>query len=86
MPNVKIIGSLRRLQDALTYYKLFVCPLTYGAGVKGKIGSAIEAGVPVVTTSVGAEGLPLRDGEDCFIADLPMEFAEKCRPESTGSV
>ncbi|MCK4782125.1 MAG: glycosyltransferase family 4 protein, partial [Desulfobacteraceae bacterium] len=77
-PNVKVIGSFRRLQGALTYYKLFVCPMTYGTGIKGKIGSAIEAGVPVVTTSIGGEGLPLRDEEECFIADSPMEFAEKC--------
>ena len=77
-PNVKVIGSLKDLQKALTYYKLFVCPMTYGAGMKGKIGDAISAGVPVVTTSIGAEGFPVTDGVDCFIADSPVEFAEKC--------
>ena len=46
--------------------------------MKGKIGGAIAAGVPVVTTSIGAEGFPVRDGQECFIADSPMEFAEKC--------
>jgi len=76
--NVKVIGGLKYLEEALTYYKLFVCPMTYGAGMKGKIGGAIAAGVPVVTTSIGAEGFPIRDGEECFIADSPTEFAEKC--------
>lgn len=76
--NVKIIGGLKYLEEALTYYKLFVCPMTYGAGMKGKIGGAIAAGVPVVTTSIGAEGFPVRDGQECFIADSPTEFAEKC--------
>lgn len=76
--NVKVIGSLKRLNQALSYYRLFVCPMTYGAGVKGKIGSAIEAGIPVVTTSIGAEGLPLKDGKECFIADSPIDFADKC--------
>ena len=76
--NVKVIGGLKYLDEALTYYKLFVCPMTYGAGMKGKIGGAIAAGIPVVTTSIGAEGFPLRDGEECFIADSPEEFAEKC--------
>lgn len=76
--NVKVIGSLKNLEEALAYYKLFVCPMTYGAGIKGKIGEAMAAGVPVVTTSIGAEGFPLKDGEECFIADSPKEFAEKC--------
>jgi glycosyltransferase involved in cell wall biosynthesis len=76
--NIKVIGSLRDLQKALSYYKLFVCPMTYGAGMKGKIAGAIAAGVPVVTTSVGAEGFPVTDSKDCFISDSPEEFAEKC--------
>ncbi|NIA30110.1 MAG: glycosyltransferase [Actinobacteria bacterium] len=76
--NVKVIGGLKYLDEALTYYKLFVCPMTYGAGMKGKIGGAIAAGVPVVTTSIGAEGFPFRNGEECFIADSPKEFSERC--------
>ena len=76
--NVKVIGGLKYLEEALTYYKLFVCPMIYGAGMKGKIGGAIAAGVPVVTTSIGAEGFPFRNGEECFIADSPKEFAERC--------
>lgn len=77
-PNVKVIGGLKYLQEALQNYRLFVCPMTYGAGMKGKIGGAVAAGVPVVTTPIGAEGFPFRDGEECFIADCPEEFAEKC--------
>jgi glycosyltransferase involved in cell wall biosynthesis len=77
-PNIKVIGSLKNLEEALTYYKLFVCPMTYGAGMKGKIGVSAAAGVPIVTTSIGAEGFPVKDGEECFIADHPVEFAEKC--------
>lgn len=76
--NVKVIGGLKYLEDALTYYRLFVCPMTYGAGMKGKIGGAIAAGVPVVTTTIGAEGFPLRDDKECFIADSPTEFSKKC--------
>lgn len=77
-PNVKVIGKLKNLRRALTFYKLFLCPMLYGAGLKGKIGEAMAAGVPVVTTSIGAEGFPVKNGEECFIADSPAEFAEKC--------
>jgi len=77
-PNVRVIGGLKYLQKALKYYRLFVCPMTYGAGMKGKIGGAVAAGIPVVTTAIGAEGFPFTDGEECFIADSPEEFAERC--------
>ena len=76
--NVRVIGSLKDLHKALKSYKLFVCPMTYGAGMKGKIGEAISAGLPVVTTTIGAEGFPVKNGDECLIADLPEEFAEKC--------
>jgi glycosyltransferase involved in cell wall biosynthesis len=77
-PNVKVIGPLKYLDKALLHYKLFVCPMTYGAGMKGKIGSAIAAGIPVVSTTIGTEGFLFRDGEECFIADSAEEFADKC--------
>lgn len=77
-PNVKVIGSLKYLHEALQHYKLFVCPMTYGAGMKGKIGGAVAAGLPVVTTSIGAEGFPFTNGEESFITDSPEEFAERC--------
>ena len=76
--NVKVIGFVENIEKAFKNYKLFVCPLLYGTGIKGKIGSASSAGLPIVTTSIGAEGFPVKDGEECFIADSPTEFADKC--------
>lgn len=56
--------------------RLFVAPLRFGAGMKGKIGQALEYGLPVVTTPVGAEGLGMRDGENAAIAPPePEAFA-----------
>ncbi len=75
--NVSVIGRVKNLRKYLSYYKLFVCPMTYGAGLKGKVGGAMEVGLPVVTTSIGAEGFPVTDGRECFIADSPVQFAEK---------
>lgn len=46
-------------------------------GMPGKIRIAAAADVPVVTTTIGSENLPLRDGEECFLADSPAEFAGK---------
>lgn len=76
--HVKVLGRFKDLQKVLTYYKLFVCPMTYGAGMKGKISGAAAAGLPVVTTSIGAEGFSVTDGEECYVSDSPVEFGEKC--------
>jgi glycosyltransferase involved in cell wall biosynthesis len=44
--------------------------------MKGKIGEAMAYGLPVVTTTIGAEGMDLRHGVDVLIADTPEAFAE----------
>jgi glycosyltransferase involved in cell wall biosynthesis len=55
--------------------KVFVAPLRFGAGVKGKIGDALSYGLPVVTTSVGASGMGFANEHQAMIADTPEEFA-----------
>jgi glycosyltransferase involved in cell wall biosynthesis len=64
-------------QELLALYAradLVVAPLRYGAGVKGKVIEAMARGVPVITTSVGAQGIP-DAGEMMFIADDAGDFA-----------
>lgn len=59
------------------YYscRIAIVPLRYGAGIKGKVVEAMRCGVPVVTTSVGAEGIA--GAENILrIADSPSEFAQ----------
>ncbi len=55
--------------------RVSVAPILFGAGMNGKIGEAIAAGVPVVTTHLGAEGMRLRHEEHCLIARTGEEFA-----------
>ncbi len=65
--------------DPAPYFRrcrVFVAPLRFGAGMKGKIGQSISLGLPVVTTSVGAEGMGLVDGESVLIGDTAPEFAD----------
>ncbi len=74
--NVRVTGHVR---DVSTYFRdsrILAAPLRFGAGMKGKIGQALQYALPVVTTPVGAEGLGLRDGENASIADAnPGAFA-----------
>ncbi len=73
--DVKGFVSDEELEALYNNCKLVVVPLRYGAGVKGKVIEAIYNGVPIVTTSVGAEGIP--EAESILeIYDTPSEFAE----------
>ena len=54
--------------------RVAVAPLRYGAGVKGKIIEAVARGIPVVTTSIGIEGIP-EPAEVIAVADTPEAFA-----------
>ncbi len=76
--DVKIWGYLgdAALGELLQRVRLSVAPLRFGAGIKGKVLEAIEAGLPVVTTQVGAEGIPNPDGA-ISVADTPQAFASR---------
>ena len=56
--------------------RISVVPLRYGAGIKGKVLQALRKGVPVVTTDIGAEGIP--DRENCLMVENEADsFAKK---------
>lgn len=73
--TVRVMGYVPDINPLLQSARVFVAPLRFGAGVNGKIGEALSYGVPVVTTSIGAEGMALTSGENAMIADDPEEFA-----------
>ncbi|WP_162560250.1 glycosyltransferase [Methylotetracoccus oryzae] len=74
-PGIRAIGYV---EDVSTYFetsRVFVVPLRYGAGMKGKLGQAMSYGLPSVTTAIGAEGMYLEHGQHALIADAPSDFA-----------
>lgn len=75
IPGVHVTGFVEDIRELLESHLVSVAPLRYGAGVKGKIGEYFCTGTPCVTTSIGAEGMGLVDGEDVLIIDSPVEFA-----------
>ena len=54
-----------------------IVPLRLGAGTRVKVLESMALGTPVVSTTKGAEGLEVRDGENILIADSPTEFAKR---------
>ncbi len=80
LPNsdaIELIGFVEDVREPLARYSLFVCPILSGSGVRVKLLEAFAAGIPVVSTTLGAEGLAATDGEICALADDPDEFAAR---------
>ncbi|HZH31317.1 MAG TPA: glycosyltransferase [Pyrinomonadaceae bacterium] len=73
--EVEVLGYVPDVEPLYRRCRLMVVPLRYGAGVKGKLGESLSYGLPVVTTSTGAEGFGLTGGVEALIADEPGEFA-----------
>jgi O-antigen biosynthesis protein len=73
--RVSVPGFVEDLDGTLMQHRVFVAPLRFGAGIKGKILQALAAGLPVVATPVAAEGI-FTDGECGAIVSTPHEFAQ----------
>jgi O-antigen biosynthesis protein len=75
--RVTIAGHVPDVTPYLRRHRISVVPLRFGAGLKGKIGESMAAGTPVVTTPIGAEGMPLANGpEALLIAEDGEGFAD----------
>jgi glycosyltransferase involved in cell wall biosynthesis len=73
---VEVIGAVEDAVAELASHRVAVAPLLAGSGTRLKIIEAWAAGVPVVSTSLGAEGLPAHNRENLLIADTPDQFAD----------
>jgi O-antigen biosynthesis protein len=75
--HLEMLGYVNDVRPPLERYAVFVCPVLSGSGVRVKLLEAFAAGIPVVSTTIGAEGLAVKDGEFCALADTPADFAER---------
>lgn len=69
-------GRVEDLSSLLASSRISVAPLRFGAGVKGKVNQAMSHGLPVVLTTLAAEGMYLNDGVDALIEDDAKTMAE----------
>ena len=76
--GIRPLGQVPDIREPLGRFAVFVCPIRTGAGVRVKILEAFASGIPVVSTSLGAEGLAAKSNEEIILADGPAEFAEGC--------
>jgi glycosyltransferase involved in cell wall biosynthesis len=75
-PTVEVTGYVADPTPYLEASALMVVPLRAGGGMRVKILEALARGIPVVSTTIGAEGIDVRPGQHLLIADEPAAFAE----------
>ena len=76
-PRLIVTGEVPDVRTYLNRAAVFVCPVRMGSGMRGKILEAMASGTAVVTTSLGAEGIPAVLGENCLLADDPEMMANQ---------
>lgn len=75
-PSIAVLGEVDNVRDTLAQARVFVCPVRLGSGLRVKLLEALSMGLPLVTTGLGGEGIPLQTGENCLIADQPQLMAD----------
>lgn len=73
----KVLGYVEDISEYFNTSRVFVAPLRFGAGVKGKIGQSLEYGLPLVTTPIGAEGFDFKAQADHVIDTTAQGLANK---------
>jgi glycosyltransferase involved in cell wall biosynthesis len=73
--NIISLGYVANLSTIYLHSKVNICPLLKGAGTKVKLQEALAYALPIVTTTVGASGLRLKNHVNAYIADEPPVFA-----------
>jgi len=75
--SIEVSGTVPDIRPYLAAGSVSVVPLRTSGGTRIKVFESMAAGLPVVSTRLGVEGLPLADGTHCFLADDPEAFANR---------
>ncbi len=75
-PNIEVTGFVEDPFQVIAKARIGIIPLRLGAGIKIKLLESMACGIPIVSTSVGAEGTDFTQEDGVFIVDDPQLFAE----------
>ena len=75
--RIVFTGHVERLDKIFYCCRLFMSPLRYGAGVKGKLVTCLSHGLPAVASTVSIEGMDMVPGQDILTADTPQDFVDQ---------
>lgn len=76
VPGIRVLGYVPETKPYLQMAAVSVAPLRIGGGMKGKVNEAMAHGIPVVATSIGAQGFEAVHGKHMMVTDDPGEFAK----------
>ncbi|MGH9841332.1 MAG: glycosyltransferase [Blastocatellia bacterium] len=74
-PSITVTGRVDDVRPHMESAAAYVAPLRIGGGTRLKVYEAMAMELPLISTTVGAEGLPVRDGMELLLADTPEAFA-----------
>lgn len=74
--SVVVTGRVPDVRPFMQKAAVYIVPIRIGGGTRIKIYEAMATEIPMVSTTIGAEGLPVRDGEHLLLRDTPESFAE----------
>ena len=74
--KIEVVGEVESAEDFMASKGVMIVPLLSGSGIRVKIIEGMASGKPVVSTSIGAEGIECTSGDDILLADFPQEFAD----------
>jgi len=74
--SITVTGRVEDVRPYMDSASCYVVPIRIGGGTRLKIYEAMAMEKPVISTTIGAEGLPINDGRDLLIADTPQSFAD----------
>ncbi len=74
--RITLTGFVEDVEPLLKKNRVFITPLRFGSGIKVKVVNALYRGIPCVTTTIGSEGLKVKDGEHIFVRNDPQRFAD----------
>jgi len=75
--GVRVTGTVDDVRPFLAAATAMIVPLRVGGGTRIKIFEGMATGIPVVSTRIGAEGLPVKHAENILLADNPTDFSEQ---------
>ncbi|MGB7590620.1 MAG: glycosyltransferase [Terriglobia bacterium] len=76
IPGIHVTGTVEDVRPYYAMAKVAVAPYRYGEGTKIKVVEAMACGTPVVSTSIGCQGIEVVDGEQVLIANSEKEFTD----------
>jgi len=76
-PSVEVTGYVDDVRPYISRGAVFVCPVRFGGGMRGKILEALAMGKPCVSTSMGAEGIDISGPEGLVTANTPVNFSDE---------